>query len=391
MADVKLGSVPGIAGVPTGANDKEKIQWLVTAYSALEDSYVRLMRDLENALQSLDSNNVKELDANITKFKNLVADTIITNTLVTQTLYAEKGYIAELTVDQLDTSDKVQRYLLDPSDPLRTAPVYYVKVFDQYVQHIEAIIEDEPATTEQVTLRDGTTLLYWSPNELGVIDHKGTTTTANDYPVTIWHYTEYIKMESTFKDIEGTTIPMTQYGVGTGTGDNGKGYAYKDALNAMHVGVYHSTTGDPIEIALDNDGLRKVGGTGDVQVRNVAISNDSPEDIPGLEDNDQQIRPDDHSSYDVQDVAEDTLLEAGGPAFVRVANGSTITLYNGLSTYNRVQNEETVCGMEIRIIRNIGDTNVTVTPGANQDYASDIVIVPGAERAFYIGYYPSGL
>jgi len=236
MADVKLGSVPGIAGVPTGANDKEKIQWLVTAYSALEDSYVRLMRDLENALQSLDSNNVKEIDANITKFKNLVADTIITNTLVTQTLYADKGYIAELTVDQLDTSDKVQRYLLSPSDHQRTAPVYYIKAYDQHIQHIEARIEDDPAQTEQVTLRDGITKLYWSPNAEGVIDHKGTTTTANEYPVTIFKYAEYVKREISFFLQDGTTIPIDVFGVGTGSEidpNRGKGFILKDTSGLL--------------------------------------------------------------------------------------------------------------------------------------------------------------
>ncbi|HOQ08411.1 MAG TPA: hypothetical protein PLP87_11510, partial [Clostridiales bacterium] len=76
-----------------------------------EDTLIKLQRTLEWMFRNLTSDNVKELDFNITKVKNLEAVNIITQTLITQTLYAEKGYIAELTVDQLDTSQKVQNYL----------------------------------------------------------------------------------------------------------------------------------------------------------------------------------------------------------------------------------------------------------------------------------------
>jgi len=111
----------------------------------------------------------------------------------------------------------------------------------------------------------------------------------------------------------------------------------------------------------------------------------------GIKDNDIFVDTDDYSSYDIQDVAENTLLVAGGPGFIRASNEITITLYNGLSTYNRTVGDVTTQGMEIRIIRNVGDDAVTVTPGDNQDYATDIVLAPGGERPFYICYYPLGI
>ena len=360
-------AVPQLPGVEEGRNQTETIQNLF-------DAYVKLRREVEFLLNNLDSTNVKTLDANVTRIKNLKAELVVTNTLITNFLYATEGRIARLTVDHLLSEDILSGAL----------QMNYVEIKDQYIRLIQADRRDDLPQV-QYTAEDETTLLYWKDDTEAEMTFDETA-----YPVMVYQYDRYIKREIGFSEVDGLMVPLDVFGVGTGTGNNGKGRIFKD-VDEFKVEYLHGSTGESIGLRMDNDGMRKVGGTGDVQVRNVAISNDSPEDIPGLEDNDQQIRPDDHSSYDVQDVAEDTLLEAGGPAFVRVANGSTITLYNGLSTYNRVQNEETVCGMEIRIIRNIGDTNVTVTPGANQDYASDIVIVPGAERAFYIGYYPSGL
>ena len=115
MADTKLGELPGIGDMSPAATDKEKIDYLVNAYKRIEDSIVMLMRDISNAMQTIDSSNVPALDAKITKIKNLTAENIITETLISNTiinnyLTAQKGYIADLTVDKLDTSDKVLRY-----------------------------------------------------------------------------------------------------------------------------------------------------------------------------------------------------------------------------------------------------------------------------------------
>jgi hypothetical protein len=273
MADVKLGSVPGIAGVPTGANDKEKIQWLVTAYSALEDSYVRLMRDLANALQTLDSTNVTELDANITKLKNLEVDTayintiianyieantIVSNTIITNTLTAQKGYIADLTVDSIDTSDMVKRYLLPSTDPLRLAPVGYFRGNDQHLDWYDAQIPEPLDPGEiQVTGRSGA-LLYWlDADSIGT----GITETETAYPVMRFVYNGpdgigFVKL-SIYHEYDETTgyyLPKIVLGAGTGTENNAKGFIYKGATG-LYFDYMHSVTGALRRIMLTDDGI----------------------------------------------------------------------------------------------------------------------------------------
>jgi len=351
-------AVPRLPGVEEGRNQTETIQNLF-------DAFVKMRREVEFLMLNLDSTNVKTLDANVTRIKNLKAELIVTNTLITNFLYATEGRIARLTVDHLLTED-----ILSGAEHLN-----YVDIKDQYIRLIQADRRDDLPQV-QYTAEDETTLLYWKD-----VTESEMTFIETAFPVMVYQYDRYIKREIGFHEDGTYMIPLDVYGVGTGTGDYGKGRIFKD-VDEFKVEYLHGGTGESIGLRMDNDGMRKVGGTGDVQIRNVAISNDSPEDIPGLEDNDQQIRPDDHSSYDIQDVSESTLLVAGGPGFVRASNEITITLYNGLSTYN---------GMEIRVIRNWGEDDVTVTPGDNQDYAADVVLAPGTERPFYIGHHPAGL
>lgn len=53
--------------------------------------------------------------------------------IITPNLYAEKGYISELTVDQLETSNKVQKYLNGD-----TSDVNFIRIVGQVVQFITA-------------------------------------------------------------------------------------------------------------------------------------------------------------------------------------------------------------------------------------------------------------
>ena len=72
MAEVQLGMSPNIGEMPVNGTDKEKLDFLMKAYTRLEDCYVRLQKDAENSLQTLDSSNVKTLDADVTAIGNLV-------------------------------------------------------------------------------------------------------------------------------------------------------------------------------------------------------------------------------------------------------------------------------------------------------------------------------
>lgn len=212
----------------------------------LADFIMRYRRELEWLLngQLDESNGV------------VAADMIITNTLVTNTLYAEYGRIARLSVSELNTAwKKITNYLA--SD---TSDVNYIRMYEQYGLWITAST-DGTATRHETDYDENP--LYWTDET-----HTGMTTTENAYPVTTYVYTELVKMDLSFQLIGGQYIPMVFYGAGTGIGNNGKGYTYKDALNDLHVGVYHASTGVPVELLISDDGLRKVGGSGDLQIRN---------------------------------------------------------------------------------------------------------------------------
>lgn len=204
-------AIPNMPSLQQGQTLEQRI-------AALEDYTFALKRQLEYIMLNLDSKNIKEIDANITKLKNVEAETIVTETILTETLYAERGYIAELTVDQLITGNKVANY--KNSD---TSDINYLKVYEQYIQFITASVTD-PIGTEQATDRHGN-LLYWRTSA-----EEATTTNVTPYPVMVYTYTEYVKQQISFfyDNVSGEYVPKIQLGTGSGVGDNGKAFIWKD-------------------------------------------------------------------------------------------------------------------------------------------------------------------
>ena len=149
--------------------------------------------------------------------------------IITPNLYAEKATIAEITVDQLDTSDKVAKYLsFDASD------VNYVKIYDQNVEFITATTDG--LESEQATNRLGQ-LLYWIDDT-----HEVASTEVTDYPVMIFKYNELTKRQISFKNDGTNYVPVDAWGAGTGSGDNDKLFLYKPANKAV-LEYFHSITG----------------------------------------------------------------------------------------------------------------------------------------------------
>lgn len=64
-------------------------------------------------------------------------------TVIVNNLFSEKAVIAELTVDQIDTSDMVQRYLEENKDP-----VGYWRGYDQNIEFIEALYAGDLTPTD---------------------------------------------------------------------------------------------------------------------------------------------------------------------------------------------------------------------------------------------------
>jgi hypothetical protein len=192
---------------------------VVTA-RAIFNSDTLAMQALKNGVLT----NCVYFDAAIGKFVfdgELSADVIqALSALITPNLYAEKATIAELTVDQLDTSTKVAKYLA--SD---TTDVNYIRAAGQTIQWVTA--STTGATTEQAVDRNSNPL-YWVDET-----HKASTTDDTGLPVTVYVYTEAVKAEFSFYDDSGTYIPRIVMGAGTGTGDNDKLIIYKPEDEAI--------------------------------------------------------------------------------------------------------------------------------------------------------------
>ena len=109
-----------------------------------------------------------------------------------------------MTVNELDTSyKKITNYLTGD-----TSPVYYKRDYEQYSLYIQA--DTDGLESEQYTSKDGTPL-YWVDEE-----RKEMTTETTDFPVMIYVYTEYTKMELSFRDVNGDVRPRLILGAGFG-------------------------------------------------------------------------------------------------------------------------------------------------------------------------------
>ena len=174
-------SIINLPSPQMGKNTEETIQNLF-------DTVMKLRKEFDFLMQNLDSKNISSIDASVTNITNITADTIdatgiVTNTIVTESLYAEKAMIAELTVDRFDTSTKVHNYLT--SD---TSDVNYIRMQNQEVEFVEATTTG--ATTEQLTNRNSDPLYWTDATKIAI------TTISTAYPVTIYVYTEVVKIQS---------------------------------------------------------------------------------------------------------------------------------------------------------------------------------------------------
>ena len=162
----------------------------------------------------------------------------------------EKGYIAELTVDMLDTSSKVINY-----KNLDTSSVHYIRIFEQNMEFIEA--NTDGSATEQLTTRDGV-LVYWTTEAKEII-----TLDVTDYPVMVYSYDEYVKLKLSFEDMDGIFGPVITLGAGDHLG-NAKGYLYKDATG---IALRYIMTGGNEKVFKFGDSGTLIEGTNPVDMQ----------------------------------------------------------------------------------------------------------------------------
>ncbi len=205
-----------------------------------------------------------ELDETVLVFDGALSADVITalSAVISPNLYAEKATISELTVDQLDTSTKVQNYLSSS-----TADVNYIKAYDQYIQFITA--STDGTSDVQAANRDGE-LLYWTDET-----HEAASADETDYPVMMYVYTEAVKLQISF-ELQGSVYePVIELGQGTSVEQPtwGKGYVWK-ATDGLYI-KYITETGEETAINLtdyvdakmrrvDAVEIDKTGGTIDV-------------------------------------------------------------------------------------------------------------------------------
>jgi len=317
----------------------------------LADMLMRYRRELEYLLNGqLDEDN------------GLVsADVVITNTLVTNTLYAEYGRIANLTVSELNTAwKKITNYLAAD-----TSPVGYLHMYEQYAKWIIAST-DGSATVQETDYDENP--LYWIDET-----HTGMTTTVNAFPVLTYVYTEYVKREISFINIDGNDIPVELIGTGTGTGNNGKGVIYKEfanSKNTMHVGYYHSTSGSEIGLTIDDDGIHMAGilpgtDTDGTYVQNLYVETAMPANAP---DKSVLVDTDDYSRYDRQEVTASATVTSASSEFIELTGttaAQTLTITSPGAT----------AGVCLKYIKN--SSNQTWTIGATVDGSASPTIGAG--------------
>ncbi len=168
--------------------------------------------------------------------------------IITPNLYAGKATIAELTVDQLDTSTKVQNYL----SSLKT-DVNYIRIKNQYVEFITAEYVGDiggVAQTEQAVNRDNAPL-YWTDET-----QTASTTEETAWEVTVYQYAEMVKMSYAFEEVDGVYRPHMV--LGTGWGDEtyperGKFFIDKDLDGGLL--KYITSAGVEHSIHIGEDGI----------------------------------------------------------------------------------------------------------------------------------------
>lgn len=187
---------------------------------------------------------VDELRAGI-----VTAETVISSTVVTEVLYSHYGNIAELTVDSLQSGDKIQKYL-----HADTGDVNYIDIRDQTVSFVTA---RAVGGTVQLRDREGRPLFWRGPVTAANYKDVGMETVPTSWPVIIYDYEETVKLSFSFvSDLEsGHYMPKIILGTGDGVTDlSAKAVIFK-GQTGLEINYYKSGTGELRQIKLGDGGV----------------------------------------------------------------------------------------------------------------------------------------
>lgn len=192
----------------------------------------------------------------------VIDGTMESSVVITDALYAEQGDIAQLTVDWIDTSKKVYKYLTKDT----TSDFHFVG-HGTSIEFIKSdvVMDGETPTTVQLVNRYGDSL-YWKKdisnadivNGYPYIDGERVLVTTEQtlYPVMVYQYTDLVMREIAFKQDPETTywFPTDLYGVGTDDGGiNGRGKILKTSTGFEL--TYTTSNGDIAGVYMRDDGF----------------------------------------------------------------------------------------------------------------------------------------
>lgn len=149
---------------------------------------------------------------------NIITQTIVSNAVVTKSLYAERGDIAQLTVDWLSTSKKVMKFLAND-----TTNDDYIEIHEQGIELKSAsvVMSGGAPLTEILNDRYGNPL-YWQKDiaYAEIVDgfpyvngkQVYMDTEVTDYPVRVYRYDVTTKMLIDFDAVNGVNVPKITMG-----------------------------------------------------------------------------------------------------------------------------------------------------------------------------------
>lgn len=149
---------------------------------------------------------------------NIITQTIVSSSVVTKSLYAERGDIAQLTVDWLSTSKKVMKFLNKD-----TTNDDYIEIHEQGIELKSAsvVMSAGVPLTETLFDRNGKAL-YWQKDitYAQIIDgfpyvngkQIYMDNEVTDYPVRVYQYSVTTKMLIDFAIENGVNVPKITMG-----------------------------------------------------------------------------------------------------------------------------------------------------------------------------------
>ena len=195
----------------------------------LEGSLKRLQKYIETQMEQLsylfgnlggDNFNTQDMNSFVANLSanNIVTQTIISNSVVTKSLYAERGDIAQLTVDWLSTSKKVMKFLEgDTSDD------DYLEAHEQGIElKTASVVMSNGAPMTEVLFDRYGNQLYWQKDisYAEIVDgfpyvngkQVYMDTEETDYPVRVYKYETTPKMLINFDKVDDVNVPKITMG-----------------------------------------------------------------------------------------------------------------------------------------------------------------------------------